>query len=75
MKALLVATRNRGKQPELRALLAPLGVTLHFPDDLRLAELPEEGELEQFDTFVENARVALRGGNPDSRGGCARHYF
>ena len=39
MKALLVATRNRGKQPELRALLAPLGVTLHFPDDLGLAEV------------------------------------
>ncbi len=57
MKALLVATRNRGKQPELRALLAPLGVALHFPAELGLTELPEEAGLERFDTFIENARA------------------
>ncbi|MEO7355641.1 MAG: non-canonical purine NTP pyrophosphatase, partial [Gemmatimonadales bacterium] len=54
---LLIATRNHGKQPELRSLFAPLGVTLHFPDDLGLAELAEEAGLERFETFIENARA------------------
>ncbi len=50
-----MATRNRGKQPELRALLGPLGMELRFPDELGLVELPEEDGLEQFETFIENA--------------------
>ncbi len=57
MTPLLVATRNRGKQPELRALLGPLGMELCFPDDVGLLELPEEDGLERFETFVENARA------------------
>lgn len=54
---LLVATRNRGKQAELRLLLAPLGMELRFPDDVGLPELPEEAAVERFETFVENARA------------------
>lgn len=54
---LLVATRNRGKQAELRRLLAPLGVELRFPDDVGLPELPEEAAVERFETFIENARA------------------
>lgn len=57
MSLLLVATRNRGKQPELRRLLAPLGLELRFPDELGLLELPEEAAVERFETFVENARA------------------
>ena len=57
MKRLLVATRNRGKQSELRTLLAPLEVELVFPDDIGLREDPEEEGLEIFASFVENARA------------------
>lgn len=57
MSVLLVATRNRGKQAELRQLLAPLGMELRFPDDVGLPELPEEAAVERFETFVENARA------------------
>ena len=57
MKRLVVATRNRGKQAELRTLLAPLEVELVFPDDIGLREDPEEAGLERFTTFVENARA------------------
>lgn len=57
MKVLLVATRNRGKQPELRQLLAPLGLELRFPDEIGLPERPEEAHIERFSTFVENARA------------------
>jgi XTP/dITP diphosphohydrolase len=57
MRRLLVATRNLGKQPELRAHFAPLAVEILFPDDVGLAESPDEGGLERFDTFEENARA------------------
>ena len=58
MRRLLVATRNRGKQPELRAHFAPLaGVEVVFPDEIGLAEAPEEADLEVFDTFEANARA------------------
>ncbi|MEP6590544.1 MAG: non-canonical purine NTP pyrophosphatase [Gemmatimonadota bacterium] len=57
MTVLLVATRNRGKLPELRLLLGPLGMEIRFPDELDLSELPEEHGLERFETFVENARA------------------
>ena len=57
MRVLLVATRNRGKQPELRALLADLGMELRFPDEVGLPELPEEAAVERFETFIENARA------------------
>ncbi len=69
MNRLLVATRSRGKQAEFRALLAPLGCELVFPDDIRLASSPEEDGLERFETFEENARAkavwfATRSGLP-----------
>lgn len=55
MTRLLVATRSRGKQKEFRALLAPLGMEVVFPDEIGLAESSEEDGLESFDTFEENA--------------------
>ncbi len=57
MNRLLVATRNRGKQPELRAHFAPLGVEVLFPDDLGLATDPAEDQLEVHDSFEGNARA------------------
>jgi XTP/dITP diphosphohydrolase len=54
---LLVATRNRGKQAEFRALLAPVGVEIVFPDDLGIPELSVELQLERFETFEANARA------------------
>ena len=57
MKRLLVATRNRGKQAELREMLKPLPFEIVFPDDIGLAEQPEEAGIERFTTFEENARA------------------
>lgn len=57
MTQLLVATRNRGKQAEFRELLSPLGMTILFPDEAGLPETAEEASLEQYQTFVENARA------------------
>lgn len=53
---LLVATRSRGKQPEIRQLLADVPYEIVFPDDLGLAELPDEAGLETADSFEGNAR-------------------
>ncbi len=57
MSKLLVATRNPGKQRELRELLAELGLDLVFPDDLGLYERAEEGGIEHADSFEGNARL------------------
>lgn len=57
MTPLLVATRSRGKQAEFRALLAPLGRSIVFPDEIGLGETPEEATLEAFDSFESNARA------------------
>lgn len=57
---MLVATRSRGKQAELRQLLAPLGRPIRFPDEMGLAESPVEATLEIFDDFTENARSKAR---------------
>ncbi|WBU52926.1 RdgB/HAM1 family non-canonical purine NTP pyrophosphatase [Paracoccus sp. SCSIO 75233] len=51
-KKLLVATHNRGKLDEMRALLAPYGVEVVGAADLNLPE-PEETE----DNFIGNARI------------------
>ncbi|MDP2062118.1 MAG: RdgB/HAM1 family non-canonical purine NTP pyrophosphatase [Phaeovulum sp.] len=51
-KRLLVATHNAGKLDEMRALLAPLGITCVGAAELDLPE-PEETET----TFVGNARI------------------
>ena len=60
MTALLVATRSRGKQVEFRRLLAPLHREIVFPDDVGLAESPEEDTLESALTFEENAHAKAR---------------
>ena len=60
MSRLLVATRSRGKQAEFRALLAPLGHELVFPDDIGITPSPEEDGLERFNSFEENARAKAR---------------
>ncbi len=52
---LLLATHNRGKVEEVRALLAPHGVTLTSNADHGLPE-PEETE----DSFLGNARIKAR---------------
>lgn len=57
MSRLLVATRNRGKQAELRCLLAPLNRELCFPDDIGIEESPDEDGLEVHDSFEANARA------------------
>ncbi len=49
---LLFATHNKGKLEEMRALLAPFGITVLSNDDFGLPE-PEETET----TFVGNARI------------------
>lgn len=69
MSRLLVATRSRGKQAEFRALLAPLGCEVVFPDDVGIIPSPEEDALERFETFEQNARAkavwfAARSGLP-----------
>lgn len=49
---LLVATHNEGKLDEMRALLAPYGVTVVGAKEMDLPEPEETGT-----TFVENARI------------------
>ena len=52
---LLVATHNAGKLAEMRALLAPYGITVRSAREFGLGE-PEETE----DSFVGNARIKAR---------------
>lgn len=52
---LVLATHNKGKVEEMRALLAPHGIALTSNADHRLPE-PEETE----DTFLGNARIKAR---------------
>jgi len=48
---MLIATNNKGKVDEIKALLNGLGLTLFTPDDLRLTlEVSEDGQ-----TYAENA--------------------
>ncbi|AUH65099.1 RdgB/HAM1 family non-canonical purine NTP pyrophosphatase [Paracoccus zhejiangensis] len=54
-KALLVATHNAGKLAEMRALLAPLGITVTGAAEAGLGE-PVETE----DNFLGNARIKAR---------------
>ncbi len=51
----LVATRSVHKLEEIRDVLADLPIHFLSPADLGLAELPEEDDLEPFDTFALNA--------------------
>jgi XTP/dITP diphosphohydrolase len=51
MHSLLIATNNKGKVVEIKALLDSLGLTLLTPAELGLAlEIPEDGQ-----TYAENA--------------------
>lgn len=54
-KTLLVATHNRGKLDEIRAMMAPFGITVTSAADLNLPE-PEETE----DSFIGNALIKAR---------------
>ncbi len=54
---LLIATRNPGKQREIRGILADLGPALVFPDDAGIAERSAEATLERAETFEANARL------------------
>jgi XTP/dITP diphosphohydrolase len=55
--ALVVATQNRGKLDELRALLAPLGVQVLSVQDVTKREIVV---IEDGDTFEENAKKKAR---------------
>lgn len=57
---IVLATRNRGKLEELRALLEPLGHDLLDLDDAGIVPDGVEDELEQYDTFEENALAKAR---------------
>ncbi len=57
MTRLLVATRSRGKRAEFRALLAPLGCEIVFPDEIGITPSPDEERLERFESFEENAQA------------------
>lgn len=54
-KTLLVATHNHGKLDEIRAMMAPFGITVTSAADLNLPE-PEETE----DSFIGNALIKAR---------------
>lgn len=53
---ILAATRNPGKQEEIRRVLMPAGLQVVFPDDIWLRESNEDDALEAADTFEGNAR-------------------
>lgn len=52
---LLVATRNPGKQREIRRLLGTIPYQIVFPDEIGLWEEPAETDLEVESTFEGNA--------------------
>ncbi len=54
-KRLLVATHNKGKLDEIRAMLAPYGIEVTSAGEMNLPE-PVETE----DSFIDNARIKAR---------------
>ena len=56
-RRLLLASENRGKLAELRALVEPMGVSVQSQADLGIGSAPEPHE-----TFVENALAKARHG-------------
>jgi XTP/dITP diphosphohydrolase len=52
----LAATRNAGKQQEIRRILGPAGLDIVFPDDIWLRETSTGDALEQAESFEANAR-------------------
>jgi len=57
---LVLATRSRGKIPELIALCAARGFASESLDSAGLAEVPDEIGIEIHDTFAENAEAKAR---------------
>jgi XTP/dITP diphosphohydrolase len=53
---LLAATRNLGKQREIRRILGTAGLEIVFPDDVWLRETSDGDALELADSFETNAR-------------------
>lgn len=53
---ILAATRNPGKQREIRRILGPANIDLVFPEDIWLRELSDGDSLEAADSFEGNAR-------------------
>jgi XTP/dITP diphosphohydrolase len=53
---ILAATRNPGKQQEIRRLLGSASLEIVFPDDIWLRESSEGEALEAADSFEANAR-------------------
>ena len=53
---LLVATRSRGKQREIRDILGGQAYDVVFPDEIGLAERAAEATLEDAETFAGNAQ-------------------
>jgi XTP/dITP diphosphohydrolase len=53
---LLAATRNLGKQQEIRRILGASGLEIVFPDDIWLRETSDGDALELADSFEINAR-------------------
>ncbi len=60
-RRLLLASENRGKLAELRALVGPMGVIVQAQSALGIAAAPEP-----HDTFVENALAKARHGARES---------
>jgi len=56
----LLATRSSGKLRELRAIFSHYGLEVADLSALGLEERPEEGSLERYDTFEENALAKAR---------------
>lgn len=59
-EVVLLATRNAGKLRELLPLLTAAGIHAETLADAGIAETPDEAELENFDTFEENALAKAR---------------
>ena len=53
---LLVATRNQGKEREIRGILTDIPYELVFLNEAGIAETSQEAVIEQADTFEGNAR-------------------
>lgn len=54
---LLVATRSKGKQAEVRRLLEGSGIDVVFPDEAGMPQTQAEDRLELADSFAANARA------------------
>lgn len=59
-RELILATRNRGKAAELRALLVPLGMRILDLEEAQIPPTPDEDAIEDGDTFEANALAKAR---------------